>query len=126
VLALALCTAITVTMLPVARKAVHILLEGTPDDIEPEEIIAAVKAFPNVVQVHDLHAWTHADGMAAMTCHVCVDPDVPHERDHMLTEGIRSMLSQRFGLTHSTIQIEHASCEQTQKCVWNNATGHDH
>ncbi len=126
VLALGLCTAITCSMVPVARKAVHILLEGTPEGVDTDEIAQAIMALPNVVQVHDLHAWTHGDGMAAMTCHVCVNPGVPHEQDHLLTAGIRAMLSERFGLTHSTIQIEHASCEQTQKCVWRGTAEHAH
>jgi cobalt-zinc-cadmium efflux system protein len=127
VLAAGICTAITATMIPVARKAVHILLEGTPDGVDPREIVKAIRQFPNVTQVHDLHAWTHADGMAAITCHVCVRQHVPHDQDHLLVEEIRKLLSERFGLTHSTIQIEHSTCEQSQKCVWSNsASTHNH
>ncbi|HEY9777415.1 MAG TPA: cation diffusion facilitator family transporter [Planktothrix sp.] len=132
-MAAGICTAVIWTMVPVASKAVHILLEGAPDGVDNDEIVATIGKLPNVTQVHDLHTWTHADGMAAVTCHVCIQKDVPHDQDHILVDQIRQLLRTQFGLTHSTIQVEHSSCEQRQKCVWRSESdkpdqhhGHNH
>jgi cobalt-zinc-cadmium efflux system protein len=113
-----ICGVITYTLVPIVRKSVHILLEGSPEGIDPEQVARSIREFDEVLQVHDLHTWMHGDGMPAITCHLFVRNSVPHDRDHVLVDNVRRMLRDKFEVTHSTIQIEHVKCEQNQRCVW--------
>lgn len=118
VLSLLICAMLVKSLVPVFRKSVHILLEGTPEGIDLPKLRAAILSFPEVAGVHDLHCWTHGDGMAALTCHVVIRAEVPHEKDHDLVNRLRMMLTSQFDVRHSTIQVEHEDCEQAPVCKW--------
>ncbi len=84
-------------------QAVNVLLEGTPAHLELGEIEAAMRDVPGVRRVHDLHVWTLTSGREAMSAHVVVD-DV-RESDRLLDE-LHTVLHARFGIDHTTIQLE--------------------
>jgi cobalt-zinc-cadmium efflux system protein len=85
------------------RQAVNILLEGTPPHLELGQIERAMLRVSGVRRVHDLHVWTLTSGREAMSAHVVVD-DV-READRLLGE-LHAVLHARFGIDHTTIQIE--------------------
>jgi cobalt-zinc-cadmium efflux system protein len=85
------------------RQAVNILLEGTPAHLELGEIEEAITRVSGVRRVHDLHVWTLTSGREAMSAHVVVD-DV-RESDRLLEE-LHALLHSRFGIDHTTIQLE--------------------
>jgi len=84
-------------------QAVNVLLEGTPAHLELAEIEAAMTAVPGVRHIHDLHVWTLTSGREAMSAHVVVD-DVG-ESERLLAE-LHALLHARFGIDHTTIQID--------------------
>ena len=84
-------------------QAVNVLLEGTPAHLALGEIEAAMRDVPGVRRVHDLHVWTLTSGREAMSAHVVVD-DV-RESDRLLDE-LHTVLHARFGIDHTTIQLE--------------------
>jgi cobalt-zinc-cadmium efflux system protein len=84
-------------------QAVNILLEGTPAHLELEEIEAAITGVPGVRRVHDLHVWTLTSGREAMSAHVVVDDVRESER---LLEAMHAVLHARFGIDHTTLQLE--------------------
>ncbi|MGH7391236.1 MAG: cation diffusion facilitator family transporter [Candidatus Rokuibacteriota bacterium] len=86
-------------------QAVNVLLEGTPAHLELGEIEAAMTAVPGVRYVHDLHVWTLTSGREAMSAHVVVDDPGDSER---LLEALHAVLHARFGIDHTTIQIDKA------------------
>ena len=86
-------------------QAVNVLLEGTPAHLELGEIAASMRQVPGVQRVHDLHVWTLTSGREAMSAHVVVS-DV-RESDRLLDE-LHTVLHARFGIDHTTIQIETA------------------
>jgi cobalt-zinc-cadmium efflux system protein len=86
-------------------QAVNVLLEGTPAHLELGEIEEAMTSVPGVRRVHDLHVWTLTSGREAMSAHVVVD-DV-RESDRLL-ETLHTVLHARFGIDHTTIQVETA------------------
>jgi len=61
-------------------------------------------AEPEVVEVHDLHVWTLTSGFPVVSAHVLVAPGADC---HALRRQLEEMLAQRFGLDHSTLQVEH-------------------
>jgi cobalt-zinc-cadmium efflux system protein len=84
-------------------QAVNVLLEGTPPHLALRDVETAMCAVPGVRRVHDLHVWTLTSGREAMSAHVVVE-DV-RESDRLL-ETLHAVLHARFGIDHTTIQIE--------------------
>ena len=96
---------VLVSAWPVIRDSVRVLLEQAPAGIDVEEVEGAIRDVPAVVDLHDLHLWTITSGFPALSVHVLVEQDADcHER----RRAIEEMLSDRFGLDHTTIQIDHA------------------
>jgi len=83
--------------------AVNVLLEGTPPHLELVEVEAAMTRVAGVRRVHDLHVWTLTSGREAMSAHVEVDDVTESER---LLDALHALLHARFGIDHTTIQIE--------------------
>ena len=92
----------------VVRESVHILLEGTPAGIEPTELRAALLAdIPALVDVHHIHAWSLTPERPLLTLHA----QVRETADAQATlKRIKQVLAQRYGIDHSTIQIERGDC----------------
>jgi cobalt-zinc-cadmium efflux system protein len=87
------------------RESSRILLEVSPGDAAPRDVADAMLAVPDVIEVHDLHVWTVGSGFPALSAHVLVRP----EGDcHEARRALAAMLAQRFGLGHTTLQVEHA------------------
>ena len=87
------------------RESSRILLDISPGEMPPEKVADAMLAVPDVVEVHDLHVWTVGSGFPSLSAHVLVRP----EGDcHDARRALAEMLSQRFGLEHTTLQVEHA------------------
>jgi cobalt-zinc-cadmium efflux system protein len=85
------------------KQAVNVLLEGTPPHLELAEIEAAMCAVAGVRRVHDLHVWTLTSGREAMSAHVVVADVRESER---LLETLHALLHARFGIDHTTMQLE--------------------
>ena len=85
------------------RESTRILLEVAPR--EPHEVAGEMLNVPGVVEVHDLHVWTVGSGFPSVSAHVLVEPGADC---HAIRMELANLLGQRFGLTHSTLQVEHA------------------
>jgi cobalt-zinc-cadmium efflux system protein len=85
------------------RQAVNVLLEGTPAHLNLAEIEDAICSVAGVRRVHDLHVWTLTSEREAMSAHVVVDDVRDSER---LLETLHAVLHARFGIDHTTIQLE--------------------
>jgi cobalt-zinc-cadmium efflux system protein len=100
-------TAIGLLILPrtagLLWQAVNVLLEGVPPHLDVGEIEAAMRQVPGVTRVHDLHVWTLTSGRDAMSAHVVVEPGTPGNR---VLQGLHVLLHARFGIDHTTIQVE--------------------
>jgi cobalt-zinc-cadmium efflux system protein len=85
------------------KKAIHILIEGTPLHLCHEEIKNAILGVKGVTGVFDLHIWTIASGIYALSAHVVI---MDNNRSGRILQEINSILEKRFHITHATIQIE--------------------
>ena len=85
------------------RHAVNVLLEAAPAHLDVTEIEAALASAAGVRRVHDLHVWTLTSGREAMSAHVVVAPAAAADR---ILEQLHVILHARFGIDHTTIQIE--------------------
>jgi cobalt-zinc-cadmium efflux system protein len=87
------------------RESTVIFLERAPSDADPDEIGRALVADRDVVEVHDLHVWTVTSGFPALSAHILVAPDADC---HAARRRLEQTLRERFGLSHSTLQVDHA------------------
>jgi cobalt-zinc-cadmium efflux system protein len=90
------------------KRSSHILLEGVPEGVAPEEIRTALAgADPSIVEVHHLHVWQLASGsrMATLHARVCDGGDARHA-----LQVIQQVLRERFSISHVTVQIETTEC----------------
>jgi cobalt-zinc-cadmium efflux system protein len=88
------------------RESTRIFLEVSPAEVDPDEVGRALAAHPHVVEVHDLHVWTVTSGFPALSAHVLVEPDADC---HALRAELEEVLAERFAITHTTLQVEHAT-----------------
>jgi cobalt-zinc-cadmium efflux system protein len=66
-------------------------------------------AHTGVVEVHDLHVWEVTSGFPALSAHVVVGAG----RDcHELRRALQQELTERFGLRHTTLQVDHEAAAQ--------------
>ena len=93
------------------RESTAIFLERAPDDADPEAIGRALVAEEDVVEVHDLHVWTVTSGFPALSAHVLVTPGADC---HAARRRLEQTLNARFGLRHTTLQVEHAEPSTTR------------
>lgn len=103
-IALAIGVLILFSAWGVLREATLVLLEAAPTGMDADEIGYAMAAHPGVREVHDLHVWSISSDFPALSAHVIVDAgDDCHQRRREL----ESMLAERFGVGHTTLQMEH-------------------
>ena len=93
------------------RATVHVLLEGTPRGMDPREIESAIEDDAAVESVHHLHTWNIASDVPALSAHVVIAGEVTLHEAQEHGDRIRSMLESRFGIEHSTLELECHSCE---------------
>jgi len=82
----------------------RVLMEAAPEGIDPDEIGGAMLATPGVREVHDLHVWEVTSGFPALSAHVLV---TDHADCHEKRYALERMLRERFGIDHSTLQVDH-------------------
>jgi cobalt-zinc-cadmium efflux system protein len=87
----------------IIREALSILLQGTPKDLDLAAVIDAIRRVRAVTSVHHVHAWSLTSGRNIFSAHVCIDD--PLEGPGVL-EAIQDLLSNRFGIYFSTVQVE--------------------
>jgi cobalt-zinc-cadmium efflux system protein len=85
------------------RDSGRVLLEAAPRDLDPNEIGNALAAEHHVVEVHDLHVWEVTSGFPALSAHVTVLAGCDTQAHR---RQLADLLSERFGITHSTLQVE--------------------
>jgi cobalt-zinc-cadmium efflux system protein len=94
--------------LALVRDSGRVFLEAAPKGLHPQEIGRALVAQESVVEVHDLHVWEVTSGFPALSAHVLVGAD---SDCHAARRRIEAMLHERFGLDHTTLQVDHARGE---------------
>jgi cobalt-zinc-cadmium efflux system protein len=87
------------------RDALRILLEMAPPGVDVVVVDGELAAFPGVTDVHDLHVWTLTSGMNMASGHLTVatTADVGP-----VLQRARTLLAERFAVTHVTLQCEPA------------------
>src|SRR5512143_137130 len=94
----------------ILRETIEILLEGTPRDINIDQMVKDLQQIDGVRGVHDLHVWSINHSMRALSMHILTD-DVSISAGAHIQEQINAAIAQRYGITHATLQLECVGCE---------------
>ncbi|WP_329189960.1 cation diffusion facilitator family transporter [Actinacidiphila glaucinigra] len=90
------------------RDSGRIFLEAAPAGLDPDEVGDRLAAHEAVTEVHDLHIWTITSGQPALSAHVLVEPGGDC---HAVRRDLEYLLGADYGLTHTTLQVDHAPAE---------------
>lgn len=89
----------------VTKSSLHVLMEGTPENVEMEEIIQVFTNQPGIVSIHDLHVWTITSGLNALSCHAVVDGGMTVKESGEVLHNLEHQLL-ALSIHHVTIQFE--------------------
>lgn len=90
--------------------SLNVLLQGTPTDVDIEEVGAFLTGLNGVRDAHDVHVWALSSETYALSAHLVVDEETDSDR---VLDRSRSALHERFDVDHATIQIESPSYDHT-------------
>jgi cobalt-zinc-cadmium efflux system protein len=97
------------------RESVNILLESVPAHINIETVAMELAKVKGVREAYHIHVWTITSGVYALSAHVLID-DQPVSGCRNIVDEIKDLLSDKFNVLHSTIQLECDKCELGQMC----------
>jgi cobalt-zinc-cadmium efflux system protein len=89
----------------VTKDAIHVLMEGTPKNVDLDDIINTMENVQGIVSIHDLHVWSITSGQNALSCHAVVGGELSIQKSQKLLRSIEHKLEHK-GINHVTIQME--------------------
>ena len=91
----------------------HILLEGTPADVDTAAMRRRIESFPGVKAIHDLHVWSLTSSRHVCTAHVVTVGAPPAG----LLKALSLLLREEFKMSHTTLQLEDESCGELHEAL---------
>ena len=96
-------------------QAVRILLQAAPPHIDPDALRHDLGGLAGVVDVHDVHVWTLTSDMESASAHLMVEVG---SDSHGVLDEARSLLQERYGIDHATLQVEPADHRGCDRLDW--------
>jgi cobalt-zinc-cadmium efflux system protein len=87
--------------------AIDLALDAVPKNIELEAVRDYLLSRNNVDEIHDLHIWAMSTNQVALTAHLVM----PEGHDDQFIVNLQNGLRKRFGIGHTTFQIERERIE---------------
>ncbi len=107
---LAVSLAIVLQAQRLVRASVEVLLESTPSDVDLAALRTAITSVAGVADVHDVHVWSLSSDVRALSAHLVLEGHPTLEQAQELGEQVRGAIVERFGLAHSTLELECERC----------------
>jgi cobalt-zinc-cadmium efflux system protein len=92
------------------RDSVVVLMESAPANVDPDAIHRLLESVPGVREIHDLHIWSVSSGRVALSVHLI------SEKGEEALAAAHQLLQERFGIIHTTIQVEHPERFHSERC----------
>jgi cobalt-zinc-cadmium efflux system protein len=98
------------------RDAGRVLLQGTPDNLDLDDVRAHLTEVAHVVDIHDLHAWSVASDLTTLSAHVVVEGSC-FDDGHapQILDALQNCLTEHFSVQHATFQLEPATHESHEE-----------
>ncbi|MDQ7074239.1 MAG: cation diffusion facilitator family transporter [Gammaproteobacteria bacterium] len=84
-------------------KTVHILMEGTPENVSLKKVINAMQSVAGVQQIYHLHVWQLDEHKNALEAHVVISDFNQSEK---IKNDLKKCLDEEFSISHSTLELE--------------------
>ena len=97
-------------------KTIHLLMEGTPENLSSEDIKLLAEKIKGVKDVHHIHIWHLDEHRIALEAHVVVTSEIFREVE-LIKDRLKELLKNKFNITHSTLEFEHhidANCDENE------------
>ena len=99
------------TTINILKDCIFVLMEGSPVDIDIEELENDLKKIKGVKEIHDLHVWSLSIGKINLSCHICCD-----NPQKTLTKA-KKMIKKKYKIDHITIQVEDNNNKNQLSCI---------
>ncbi|MCG7334639.1 cation diffusion facilitator family transporter [Sporosarcina sp. ACRSM] len=112
----------------VSKSALHVLMEGTPQNVDLNDVIQTIEKTKGIQSVHDLHVWSITSGLNALSCHAVVDDEISIAESQKLLHKIEHDLGHK-GIHHVTIQLESSAHKHDNSILCKvkaESSGHHH
>lgn len=112
VISLIIVVVITIGTWGLLKESFLLSMDAVPKNIDVDAVMNYLKSVNGVTEVHDLHIWAMSTTETALTAHLVMPQSY---NDDLFLKRICSQLHEKFGIEHSTIQIEknaqNSNCE---------------
>jgi cobalt-zinc-cadmium efflux system protein len=96
----------------------HVLLEGTPRAVDLDEVRRHLMELPEVLSVHDLHAWTVTSNLPVLSAHIVIDDRcIAEGASAQVLDHLQDCLAGHFDVEHSTLQLEPSTHADHERAV---------
>ena len=112
----------------VTKAGLHVLMEGTPQNVNVDDVIQTIQNTKGIKSVHDLHVWSITSGLNALSCHAVVDDQMSIAESERLLHQIEHDLEHQ-NIHHVTIQLETSAHQHDNSILCKvkaDSSGHHH
>ena len=112
----------------VTKAGLHVLMEGTPQNVNVDDVIQTIQNTKGIKSVHDLHVWSITSGLNAFSCHAVVDDQMSIAESERLLHQIEHDLEHQ-NIHHVTIQLETSAHQHDNSILCKvkaDSSGHHH
>jgi len=88
------------TTTPIFKDCIRIMMEGSPKEIDIEELIKDISEINCVEDIHDFHLWSISSGKFALSCHIMSDQPLK------ALSAVTDLVRREYNIFHTTVQTE--------------------
>jgi cobalt-zinc-cadmium efflux system protein len=89
-------------------------MQSTPASINLREVVAELEKVEDISNVHHVHSWKLDDKQIHFECHIDLCSDYKLSQTDKLRQKLESILENKFGISHVTIQMEYNCCDKKE------------
>lgn len=112
----------------VTKSGLHVLMEGTPQNVKVDEVVQTIQNTKGILGVHDLHVWSITSGLNALSCHAVVSDSMSVAESEVMLRQIEHDLEHQ-NIHHMTLQLETSAHLHDNSILCNvkaESAGHHH
>ena len=93
-------------------------MQATPHHVSIQEIKQSVEALPQVENIHHLHIWQMNEEQTHLEAHLNMRQDLLLSEAQIVRHDVETLLKEKFGIEHITLQIEYKGCEENNELIF--------
>ncbi len=107
ILSLLIIIVIAISAWGLVKDSFNLSVDAVPNNIDIDSIRQYLLSLPDVEDIHDLHIWAMSTTQVALTAHLLrQSPNIDDDLLHKAASELRD----KYGIHHSTIQVENGQC----------------